>query len=124
MREAEDAVVDIDLDDVMKVPDFTISSSGDAAEAKGITGKKNGKGNTKVRISEPHPKATVDTAFRDSDDEGDDGQDGAVTNKNSGKAFKQRDLVALAFAGDNVVEVCRPAFILRIPLCLILLLYF
>ena len=94
-REAEDAVVEIDLDNVM-----TLSTDPDAdipAAAKGKNSKDKGK--KKVTISE---QAKVDSAFRNSDDEGDDVEERA---QKKGKAFKQRDLVALAFAGDNVVEV-------------------
>ena len=81
--EADDAVVEISLDEVMTV---------DPAKQKP---KANGKGKAKFE------KSVVDPAFRNSDDEGDD-----VEERDQGaKAFEQRDLVALAFAGDNVVEV-------------------
>lgn len=41
----------------------------------------------------------------DSDEEGDDEDELLPVNASGVKAFKQRDLVAEAFAGDNVVEV-------------------
>jgi hypothetical protein len=49
----------------------------------------------------PQPKgaATVDAAYIPSDDEG------SETDERTPAAFKQRELVAMAFAGDNVVEV-------------------
>lgn len=104
-REAEDAVVEIDLDNVMTLStSIEAEESGQVAaevEDASVKGKK-AKGKGKVTISE---QAKVDSAFRDSDDEGDDVEERA---QKGGKAFKQRDLVALAFAGDNVVEVSAP----------------
>lgn len=78
-READDAIVEIDVDLASEV------IMRDRPTQKGQKVMK---------------KSAVDAAFDGSDDEDED------AGKASGSAaFKQRDLVALAFAGDNVVEV-------------------
>jgi U3 small nucleolar RNA-associated protein 14 len=79
-READDAVVEISLDKAM--------TSSHAKQKPMQKSKQEGK----EKAKEANP--VVDSAFRNSDDEGE-----------GVKAFEQRDLVALAFAGDNVVEV-------------------
>jgi len=84
---AEDAVVEIDLDNPLSLP--AVPGPPEATSAKQRKPNRNIKG------------TAVDSAFQDSDDE-DVGPDNG---HQSAKAFKQRDLVALAFAGDNVVEV-------------------
>jgi U3 small nucleolar RNA-associated protein 14 len=84
-READDAVVEISLDKAMTI---------DHAKQKPM---KKSKQEGKEKTKEANP--VVDPAFRNSDDEGDDAEGEGV------EAFEQRDLVALAFAGDNVVEV-------------------
>lgn len=82
-HQAEDAVVEIDLDDPLSLSNAHVSF-------ETTTGKQ--------RIAEG---IAVDSAFQDSDDDDVDRDNGP----RSTKVFKQRDLVALAFAGDNVVEV-------------------
>jgi U3 small nucleolar RNA-associated protein 14 len=91
-READDTVVEIDLSDVMVLPSSTTGS-------QLVATSKVSKGQPESDISD---KAAIDVAFRHSDDEGDDVEE--RTQKGS-KVFEQRDLVALAFAGDNIVEV-------------------
>lgn len=100
-REKEDAVVEISLDNTMKGTSASASSS-----SKQMPVKLAGKGKTK------------DTTTALADDDSDvnsevDEQEKALQKKGKGKrgggngvkAFEQRDLVALAFAGDNVVQV-------------------
>lgn len=100
-REKEDAVVEISLDNTMKGTSASASSS-----SKQMPVKLAGKGKTKV--------ATTTLADDDSDVNSEvDEQEKALEKKGKGKrgggngvkAFEQRDLVALAFAGDNVVQV-------------------
>jgi U3 small nucleolar RNA-associated protein 14 len=88
-HQAEDALVEIDLEDSLSFPTASVSS-------QTMNGKERKPGQNIAG-------SAVDSAFQDSDDDedvnrGDNGEP-------STKAFKQRDLVALAFAGDNVVEV-------------------
>lgn len=84
----EDGVVEISLDKVLTLPSAPSSSS----------------------PSEPVQKAPVDEDDSDRDSEV-EAQEIALTLKGKGKgngikAFEQRDLISLAFAGDNVVQVC------------------
>ncbi|CAE7149155.1 unnamed protein product [Rhizoctonia solani] len=79
-RAREDATVEIDMAQVLVVPDQ------DKTESDTGPGQK------------PTAKA-VDAAFVPSDDEASD------TDEKAPAAFKQRELVTMAFAGDNVVEV-------------------
>ncbi|KAJ1301434.1 hypothetical protein OPQ81_008692 [Rhizoctonia solani] len=79
-RAREEATVEIDMDQVLVVPDK--SRTGSDAESTKKTSK---------------PKE-VDAAYVPSDDEASD------TDEKAPAAFKQRELVAMAFAGDNVVE--------------------
>jgi U3 small nucleolar RNA-associated protein 14 len=90
-RAKEDAVVEIDMTQAMALPE---SESGKKSnEAKKKDANKKEKGDAKGVME-------VDAAYADSEDEGSDVDERGVT------AFKQRELVAMAFAGDNVVEVC------------------
>lgn len=113
-REKEDAVVEISLDNTMKtVGDLSASTS---SSSKQISAKTAGRGKSKV--------TTATSAEDDSDVNSEvEEQEKALEKKEKGKrggssgvkAFEQRDLVALAFAGDNVVQVCyylvsRPAY--------------
>ncbi|KAF9503812.1 hypothetical protein BS47DRAFT_1402036 [Hydnum rufescens UP504] len=82
--EADDAVVEISLDKAMTIDH--------AKQKRKQKSKQEGKETTEMVIP------VIDPTFRNSDDEGDDAREEGV------KAFEQRDLVALAFAGDNVVE--------------------
>ncbi|CAE6435881.1 unnamed protein product [Rhizoctonia solani] len=79
-RAREDATVEIDMTQALILPD------NDKTESDAGSGKKAVK--TK----------TVDAAYVPSDDEASD------TDEKAPAAFKQRELVAMAFAGDNVVE--------------------
>ncbi|KAG8685948.1 hypothetical protein FRC08_012830, partial [Ceratobasidium sp. 394] len=81
VRAREDAEVEIDMAQAMVLPE---SGNGErqAKEAKGEKSK----------------DMKVDAAYQDSEDEGSDVDERGPT------AFKQRELVAMAFAGDNVVE--------------------
>ncbi|KAF9504662.1 hypothetical protein BS47DRAFT_1386203 [Hydnum rufescens UP504] len=87
-READDAVVEISLDQAMPI---------DHAKQNKPKQKSKQEGKDKTKVVDP----VVDPAFRDSDDEGDDAEGEDI------KAFEQRDLVALAFAGDNVEFTAR-----------------
>lgn len=91
-REKDDEVVEISLDDALTI------STLEKAQAQGKLGAPKDKGKGKA--------AVVDSAYRNSDDEGDDVEDHGEVGSGV-KAFSQRELVALAFAGDNVVEVCQ-----------------
>ncbi|QRW05992.1 U3 small nucleolar RNA-associated protein 14 [Ceratobasidium sp. AG-Ba] len=77
----EDAVVEIDMTQAMTLSDAQVNQQ---------KTKQNGQGDTQ--------SAKVDSAYQDSEDEGSDVDERAPT------AFKQRELVAMAFAGDNVIE--------------------
>lgn len=78
-RARDEAVVEIDMAQAMVVSD-----------KQGKAKKGGAKGNGGVE---------VDAAYAPSDDEG------SETDEKGPTAFKQRELVAMAFAGDNVVEV-------------------
>ncbi|KAG9124690.1 hypothetical protein FRC07_010612 [Ceratobasidium sp. 392] len=89
-RAKEDAVVEIDMSQAMVVQD-----SGDGGKrARDATSKNKQESNEKKEEG----GAQVDAAYQDSEDEGSD------VDERQPAAFKQRELVAMAFAGDNVVE--------------------
>ena len=98
-RAKDDAVLEIDANNVLTVPE---------PPAPSVSGKKG-----KVKVKEGVAKASSGAAHDEGDDELDvpsevEEQERAAEAKNAGKgvqAFQQRDLVALAFAGDNVVQV-------------------
>ncbi|KAH7334553.1 Utp14 protein-domain-containing protein [Rhizoctonia solani] len=79
-RAREDATVEIDMTQVLILPENDKTES-DAGLSKKTTKAK-----------------TIDAAYVLSDDEASD------TDEKAPAAFKQRELVAMAFAGDNVVE--------------------
>ncbi|KAG8767247.1 hypothetical protein FRC12_006374 [Ceratobasidium sp. 428] len=90
-RAKEDAVVEIDMDQAM-----ILTESGYGERKTKDVGSRD-----KLKEGTDQPKGgevQVDAAYQDSEDEGSDvGERGPTT-------FKQRELVAMAFAGDNVVE--------------------
>ncbi|KAF8310820.1 Utp14-domain-containing protein [Clavulina sp. PMI_390] len=90
-READDALVEIDVD---VEAGFIPAPAEPEPAPKANAGKSKAKGKKKATV--------VDGAYQDSDDEMD--EDAPAQGSNGVKAFKQRDLVALAFAGDNVIE--------------------
>ncbi|CAE6478670.1 unnamed protein product [Rhizoctonia solani] len=79
-RAREDATVEIDMSEILVIPD---QDKADSAA---------GSSQNTVKVK------AVDAAFVPSDDEASD------TDEKAPAAFKQRELVAMAFAGDNVVE--------------------
>ncbi|TCD71137.1 hypothetical protein EIP91_012085 [Steccherinum ochraceum] len=108
-RAKEDAEVAISMADVLTLPSGSGSAShaGPSSTAPPAKGKKSAKAKSKA------PEAVQD----DSDDSSDDSdanseleeQEKVVDSKLKGKsravkAFEQRDIVARAFAGDNVVQ--------------------
>jgi U3 small nucleolar RNA-associated protein 14 len=104
-RAKDDAVVEISLDTVLTSSSTTLPSSSKTPLPTQNSSLANGKG------------ANINPAL-DEDDSDDseanleiDAQEQALDLKGKRKAngikpFQQRDLVALAFAGDNVVSVC------------------
>ncbi|KAF9478917.1 Utp14-domain-containing protein [Pholiota conissans] len=99
-RAKDDAVVDISLDDVL--------GSTSASAALRISGTQSEKKGNKVAVQLSSAGANQ---LEDSDDDNIElkAQEQALMAKGKGKAngvkaFEQRDLVALAFAGDNVVR--------------------
>ncbi|KAG5644967.1 hypothetical protein DXG03_007339 [Asterophora parasitica] len=102
-KAVDDAVVEISVDQVLTLPSSTPAVPKPAPKTKA----------TPTQKKAPTPKATV-TVERDDGDSDDDvhseveAQEKALDLKGKGKAhllaFEQRDLVALAFAGDNVVH--------------------
>ncbi|TRM67447.1 Utp14 protein-domain-containing protein [Schizophyllum amplum] len=109
-RAADDAVVDIDVSSVLSKP----AKMDKAAEEKsGEKGKKAGKHDTaKKTVAASPTSASAPTDAVNSEDDSEDEvelQEQALLKKKGGKnkgpaAFAQRDLVAMAFAGDNVVR--------------------
>ncbi|KAF8555092.1 Utp14-domain-containing protein [Imleria badia] len=101
-RAKDDAVLEIDANDVLTVPE---------PPAPSVSGKK-AKGKAKAKETVPKASAGASSAAGEGDDESDapsevEEQERAAEEKNADKgvrAFQQRDLVALAFAGDNVVQ--------------------
>ena len=107
----DDAVVEISMDEVLKLP----SEPGAREEEEDhATGVKSGKAKGKEKAA-PNGRQ-VDAAFEASDAESEveaQEREQQVKAKGKGKgikAFEQRDLVALAFAGDNVVQVWNRSF--------------
>lgn len=94
----KDAVVEISMDEVLTLPG--------AQQGQTVEGKSE---KTKGKEKAPPNGNQVDAAFDDSDAESEvEAQEQQIKVKSKGKgvkAFEQRDLVALAFAGDNVVQV-------------------
>ncbi|KAI0640105.1 Utp14 protein-domain-containing protein [Trametes polyzona] len=97
----EDAAVDISLSTVMTLADGGEAGSSTAGQAAKPSAKSKGKA-----------RAAQDDDDNDSDSDANselEEQEKALARKGKGKAngvkaFEQRDLVALAFAGDNVVQ--------------------
>lgn len=91
-KEGDDAVLEISIDNVM-----LMKNDKPITESKG-----------KKKDEKPKIKATtksIDHVSSDDNSELDD-QEAALQNRRKGpKAFEQRELVARAFAGDNVVKV-------------------
>ncbi|KAI0713127.1 Utp14 protein-domain-containing protein [Cerioporus squamosus] len=109
----EDAAVDISLSTVMTLsePPKAGESSKSAAQASSSSTSAKGKGKQTQPQSQPN-QAGDDDSDSDANSELDDQERLAVLKgkrkgkgkANGVKAFEQRDLVALAFAGDNVVQ--------------------
>ncbi|CAA7264937.1 unnamed protein product [Cyclocybe aegerita] len=114
-KKRDDAVVEIDVDAVLTLPMSSNLGGAGPSKAKAVT--------TIVPASGPSAKkaakgkqaaAPASPGIDDDDDDSDanselDAQEKALNLKGKGtanglKAFEQRDLVALAFAGDNVVQ--------------------
>ncbi|KDQ20262.1 hypothetical protein BOTBODRAFT_392238 [Botryobasidium botryosum FD-172 SS1] len=87
-KEQNDAVVEISMENTLPVKDKGKKARPEAA------GSSSKAATTATTV--------VDPAYQDSDD-GSDAEELPLDGKGN-KAFKQRDLVALAFAGDNVAE--------------------
>lgn len=103
-----DAQVDINLDDVLVLPTEATATAMDVIS----NGSKHPKSWTRNGESKDKSGADnhVDAAYEDSDEDSEVAfqEDHLLPNgKENPKAFKQKDLVAMAFAGDNVVEVLR-----------------
>ncbi|KAF8131451.1 Utp14-domain-containing protein [Boletus edulis] len=101
-RAKDDAVLEIDANDVLTIPEPPAPSvSGKKGKAQGVSKASDG------------PSSVAS----DKDDESDvpseiEEQERAAEGKGAGKSvrvFQQRDLVALAFAGDNVVQAFEEA---------------
>lgn len=103
-RAKDDAVLEIDANNVLTIPEPPALSAPNKKNKRKV---KEG-----VAKASAAPSNTVQDKGPD-DDESDvpsevEEQERTVEEKNAGKgvrAFQQRDLVALAFAGDNVVQV-------------------
>ena len=101
-RARDDAVLEIDANNVLTIPE---------PPAPSVSGKKN-KAKTRQGVAKASagPSSTAQDARADDSDVPSEveEQERAAEGKSAGKgvqAFQQRDLVALAFAGDNVVQV-------------------
>ncbi|KAI6030997.1 small-subunit processome [Pisolithus marmoratus] len=104
-RAQDDAVLEIEIDKALTIPDPPTTSS--SAKKKGKAAQKPKQGN------QPSPSAELPADDDDSDvhseiEEQERIASQAVNTKGI-KAFQQRELVALAFAGDNVVEAFEEA---------------
>jgi U3 small nucleolar RNA-associated protein 14 len=104
-RAKDDAMLEIDANNVLTMPE---------PPAQSVSGKKNkAKARQGVAKMSAGPSNTAQDARADDSDVPSEveEQERAAEGKNAGKgvqAFQQRDLVALAFAGDNVVQVREP----------------
>ncbi|KAF8592755.1 small-subunit processome [Ramaria rubella] len=106
-RAKEDAVVEINLEGVLGVPGE--GGSGEAVGTGMDVGSVGARGREKAKLNRDGRQ--VDAAYEDSDADSEvEAQEQQVNGKATGKsgknvkAFEQRDLVARAFAGDNVVQ--------------------
>lgn len=104
-RARDDSVLEIEIDKVLTIPDPPTASS---------PAKKGGKATQKPKQrNQPSTGAEVPADDADSDVhseiEEQERADSQTVNAKGVKAFQQRELVALAFAGDNVVEAFEEA---------------
>lgn len=109
-REKEDAEVLIDMNDVMIMEPEAKADTANV-QANQINGTSQGKKKRKERHKKDKGDAkTVDLPVgdwaEDSDSEVEEQERVAAKGSRSVTAFAQRELVARAFAGDNVVQVC------------------
>lgn len=112
----EDAAVDVSLSTVMTLTKGSEAGPSNAGQSS--------KPKSSTKASAAKGKARAPQADDDSDSDANsevEEQESALARKSKGKAngvkaFEQRDLVALAFAGDNVVQV-RYGPVLTIPFC-------
>ena len=102
-RAQEDAAVDISLSTVMTLPGPSKAGDDSTSTSKTAQGK--------AKAQAPVAAADDDDSDSDANSELEDQEQAAALKATKGKgkaavkAFEQRDLVALAFAGDNVVQV-------------------
>lgn len=100
----DDAVVEISLDNVLAP-----ATTSTVDNVKMVGGSKS---NSQKAVTVQNPSTNAGDSDNSDDDNFElDAQEQALHLKGKGKAnalkaFEQRDLVALAFAGDNVVQVC------------------
>jgi len=95
----DDAVLEIDVDKVFTIPDPPTNPP--------TRGQGKGKGKEEQKRSTSNSDGPVDDSDSDANSEMEEQEKLETQGVNAKriKAFQQRDLVALAFAGDNVVEV-------------------
>lgn len=99
----EDAAVDVSLSTVM-----TLANGSEAGPSKAGQSSKSKSSSKSASVAKGKARAPHDDDDSDSDANSEvEEQESALARKGKGKvkAFEQRDLVALAFAGDNVVQV-------------------
>ena len=95
-RARDDAVLEIDVDNVLTIPD---------PHAIGSSAQNNAKGTRRQSSPGADRPANDSDSDVNSEIEEQEKLETRDVNAKGVKAFQQRDLVALAFAGDNVVEV-------------------
>ena len=114
----DDAVVEISLDDVLAGADAAGPSAAPArvaeAQANGESARAKAKATNGASSAAAEDNSDANSEVEEQERALD--RNGKGTGKGTGtapasgvKAFQQRDLVALAFAGDNVVQVRTPA---------------
>ncbi|KIN93270.1 hypothetical protein M404DRAFT_36247, partial [Pisolithus tinctorius Marx 270] len=101
-RARDDAVLEIEIDKVLTIPDPPTTSS--SAKKKGKKPKRQNQLSTSAEVPADDDDSDVHSEMEEQE-----GAAGQSVNAKGGKAFQQRELVALAFAGDNVVEAFEEA---------------
>ncbi|KAI6154218.1 small-subunit processome [Pisolithus tinctorius] len=101
-RARDDAVLEIEIDKVLTIPDPPTTSS--SAKKKGKKPKRQNQLSTNAEVPADDDDSDVHSEMEEQE-----GAAGQSVNAKGVKAFQQRELVALAFAGDNVVEAFEEA---------------
>ena len=112
-RAIDDATIELDANDVLKLESNSKPKTGTVKKVNGISAslsKKQQKKEAKKAKKEQGTLQQVKMPAHDDDDSDSnsevEAQEASLRKGKKSSAFEQRDLVARAFAGDNVMQVC------------------